>query len=145
MADAYIVDARVLIQYFLTETNTPQVRVLIGGLARGDRLYVPEFGLLECVNILWRNVRFQGLPQTDGEQMIRDLLDLPLNIKPVSELLPRAFQIGLTHQLAIYDSLYIALALDLDCPLITVDVRQSQAAAASGVVLKAIADFSSVP
>jgi predicted nucleic-acid-binding protein len=72
MADAYIVDARVLIQYFLTETNTPQVRVLIGGLARGDRLYVPEFGLLECVNILWRNVRFQGLPQTDGEQMIRD-------------------------------------------------------------------------
>jgi predicted nucleic acid-binding protein len=57
-------------------------------------------------------------------------------------LLPKALQIGLVNQLPIYDSLYIALALELNCPLITVDQRQANTAVVSGVTLKAIADFS---
>lgn len=98
--------------------------------------------MIECVNVLWTNVRFRGLPQTDAEQFTAQLLALPFQIVPVKKLLPQALQISLTHQLAIYDSLYIALALRLNCPLITVDARQLNAATACGVVIKPIADFS---
>ena len=87
-------------------------------------------------------MRFQGLPQTDAEQFIDELLALPFQIVPVKDLLLQALQIGLTRQLAVYDSLYIALALNLDCPLITVDDRQADAAAQNGVTLKRITDFS---
>ena len=93
-------------------------------------------------NVLWKHIRFDGLPQTDATEVVANLLMLPFQIVTVHPLLPTALQIGLRHQLAVYDSLYIALALKVNCPLITVDTRQSNAAAASGVILKAITDFS---
>lgn len=52
-----------------------------------------------------------------------------------------ALQIGLVHQLAIYDSIYIALAEQFNCPLITADVKQEAAAKAIGVTIKPITDF----
>lgn len=143
MATTYVVDASVAIKYFLTETYTPEVRVLVAQMYQGEhQLHIPEFCLLECVNVLWTNVRFRGLPQTDAEQMIVEMLALPFQIVSVTSLLPRALLIGLMHQLAIYDSMYIALALDMNCPLITVDERQLNAATACGVVIKPITDFS---
>jgi len=142
MAGSYVVDTSVVAHYLYADTYTPQVRVLVDLMYQGDRLYIPEFCLIECVNVLWKKVRFQGLPQTDAEQLIDELLALPLQIVPVKDLLLQALQIGLNRQLAVYDSLYIALALNLDCPLITVDDRQADAAAENNVTLKQITDFS---
>lgn len=109
---------------------------------QGDQLCIPEFCLLECVNVLWKEVRFQGLPQTQAEQIVDELLALSFRIMLTVPLLPRALQIGLNCQLAVYDSLYIALALNLDCPLVTVDDRQRNGAIACGIILKPITDFS---
>ena len=53
----------------------------------------------------------------------------------------RALEIGLKHELAVYDSVYIALAEQLGHPLITDDSRQATAASAEGITLKAITDF----
>ncbi len=138
----YVIDASLVIKRFIVETYTPEARVVLARMERGDELYIPEFCLLECANVLWKEVRFGGMPQTQAEAFLGDLLDLPFQIVPVSNLLPRALQVGLTHQLAVYDSLYIALALEMVCPLITVDRRQADAAAASGATLKPITDFS---
>jgi predicted nucleic acid-binding protein len=138
----YVVDASVVIQYAITQTYTPEARVLVTQMYQGDQLCIPEFCLLECVNVLWKEVRFRGLPQTQAEQIVGELLALSFRIMPTVHLLPRALQIGLSYQLALYDSLYIALALNLNCPLVTVDERQGNGAIASGVILKAITDFS---
>lgn len=138
----YIVDTSVVIQYFISQSYTPQARVLIARMYSGDELYIPEFSLLECANVLWKEVRFRGLSQINAEEIIAELLRLPFQIVSVKHLLPRALQIGLNHQLAVYDSLYIALALDLNFPLITVDDKQLNAALACGVVIKQITDFS---
>ncbi|MDF5732781.1 MAG: type II toxin-antitoxin system VapC family toxin [Rhizonema sp. PD38] len=94
-----------------------------------------------CANVLWKQVRFQGMSQTEADQLLVELLALPFDIMPVGNILPRALQIGLSNQLAIYDSFYIALAETLSCPLITVDRRQAEAATASNVVIKPITDF----
>ena len=66
---------------------------------------------------------------------------LPMYIEPAPLLLQRALEIGLQHQLVVYDSAYIALAERLSYPFITVDARQEQAARALGVTLKPISDF----
>jgi len=139
---SYVVDTSVVMRRFIIEPYTPESRELLARMDRGDDLFIPEFCLIECVNVFWKKVRFQGLPQADAEQFIIDLLGLDFYIVPVSKLLTRALQIGLTHQLAVYDSLYIALALDRGFPLITVDDKQSNAATACGVVIKPINDFS---
>lgn len=142
MAERYVVDTSVLGHYFGTDTYTAEASVLLTRLDEGDELYIPEFSLIECVNILWKAVRFRGMPQTLAEQFVDELLALQFRLMPVRSLLPQALQIGLTHQLAVYDSLYIALALSLSCPLITVDDRQASAATGNGVILKPITDFS---
>jgi predicted nucleic acid-binding protein len=102
---------------------------------------VPEFARLECVNVLWKQVRFQNMPQVDAEQLVIDLMALPLQTTPFAALYSRSLKIGLTHQLAIYDSVYIALAEHLNHPLITVDQAQTRAASAEGVTIKPVTDF----
>jgi predicted nucleic acid-binding protein len=138
----YVVDASVVIQYAIAQTYTLEARGLVARMYHEDQLCIPEFCLLECVNVLWKEVRFRGLPQAQAEQIVDELLSLAFRIMPTVHHLPRALQIGLSCQLAVYDSLYIALALNLDCPLVTVDDRQGNGAIACGVTLQPITDFS---
>ena len=137
----YIVDASVVIQRLIRDTYTEQTRALFSQLTEADNLIVPEFCLLECTNVLWKQVRFQGMAQSQAELLVNDLAALPLVIMRGRDLLQHGLQIGLRHQLAVYDSVYIALALKLNYPLITVDERQERAAAAEGVTIKALTDF----
>jgi predicted nucleic acid-binding protein len=141
MTLAYVVDTSVVIQRFIAEAYTPNVRVLFSQLSQGIDLVVPEFCLLECTNVFWRQVRFQGMSQTDAEQFIDQLGQIPFEIVPAPTLMSQALQIGLSKQLAIYDSIYIALALNRQCSLITVDERQVKAAITTGVTSKPISDF----
>jgi predicted nucleic acid-binding protein len=137
----YVVDTTIVIKRLVKEIYTPNVKTLFRSLAEGDELLCPEFCLVECTNVLWKHVRFHGMPQATAEETITRLLDLPLSVESVGRLLPRALQVGLAHNLAVYDALYITMAEDLDCSLITVDDRQAKAAAAIGVALKPITDF----
>ncbi len=139
---AYVVDASVVIQYAIAQAQTAEARRLVAQMYGGDMLHIPEFCFLECANVLWKQVRFHGLSQLNAEQIIQELLRLPFQIESVSQLLPNALEIGLAYQLAVYDSLYIALAQALELPLITVDDRQSVAATARGLVVKPVDDFS---
>jgi predicted nucleic acid-binding protein len=140
MAD-YIVDASIVIDHLIQGPYTVNTDALFDTLAPSDGLIVPEFCLLECTNVLWKQVRFQGMPQKQATLLLRDLRRLPLERTPVKRLLGRALQIGLKHQLAVYDSLYIALAERTRHPLITIDQPQTRAASAEGVILKPISDF----
>ncbi len=142
MSDTYIVDASVIVQRLIRDSETPHVRTLFRLM--GDRqveLWVPEFCLAECANVLWKAVRFRGMSPQQAETLSRDLTAAPLYIATIAPYLPRALAIGLRHQLPIYDSVYIAIAEAISHPLITVDRRQAEVASAEGVPLKAITDF----
>jgi predicted nucleic acid-binding protein len=143
---AYVVDASVVIQRLIVDTYSSNAKVLFDGLADSqDELWIPEFCLLECANVLWKQVRFRGLPEDQALRLIRDLIVLPLYVTPVSDLISNAMRIGLDHELAIYDSLYIAMAAHLGSSLITVDARQEEAAKTIGVMVKPITDFIPAP
>lgn len=137
----YIVDASVVIEYLVTGSYTPNARALFSQVTPADRLIVPEFCLLECTNVLWKQVRFQGMPFFQAHALLKHLRKLPLTRVPVKAALDTALKIGVTHQLAVYDSTYIALASRSRYPLITLDQPQSRAARAEGVALKPITDF----
>ena len=96
---------------------------------------------MECTNVIWKQVRFRGMPSTQAEILVHDLVGLPLMLVPITGMLPRGLQIGLKHQLAVYDAVYIALAEQLNHPLITVDGRQEDAAKAEGIQTKPLSDF----
>lgn len=138
----YIVDTSIVVQFLITDTYTQNTRALFQSLTRGDSIHVPEFCYLECTNVLWKEVRFNRMLPADAEAQIKSLRALPLHIVNIESLLERTLQIGLQHQLAVYDSAYITLAEKLYFPLITADTRQETAARSLGVTIKPITAFS---
>ena len=131
----YVVDASVLIEYLIKGTSTFQITAFFNQITALDGLTIPEFCLLECTNVIWKQVRFQNMPRADTENLLRILRAMRLRRAPMKHLLDRALEIALRHQLAVYDSGYIALALHYGYPLVTLDQRQSRAAA-EGIVLQ---------
>lgn len=144
MKQIYVLDPSILIQAYIADTDTAGVQTLLAGLENEppDDFYVPDFCLLECTNILWKRARFHGMPVAQAKQAVDDLSALPLLRRPSADFLLRAFEIGLAQQIAIYDSVYIAMADALQVPLITADTKQSTAALATGITLQPISGFS---
>jgi predicted nucleic acid-binding protein len=139
----YVVDASVVIGRLIHEPYTPYATALFRQSVGLHQLCIPEFCRLECVNVLWKHVRFQGMPQSTAEQVIRDLSALPLKVVAIKRLYRRALQIGLRYQLAVYDSVYVALAERLGCPLISLDSPQLHAAQMESVIIKPLTEFKS--
>ena len=138
---AYIVDASVVIEYLVAGQHTLNARALFTQAMPGDRFIVPEFCLLECTNVLWKQVRFQGMPAAQAQGLLKNLKKLPLTRVPAKAALNTALSIGLTHNLAIYDSTYVALAKRSNIPLVSLDQPQIRAAAAEGVAVALITNF----
>lgn len=104
MTARYIVDTSVVVQNPITDIHTPTVELLFTQASDGViELWVPEFCLLECANVLWKAARFCGLPSEQAAQLLVDPVAFPLYITPVGELLPRALALSLAHDLAVYD------------------------------------------
>jgi predicted nucleic acid-binding protein len=137
----YIVDTSVLVQRVVREAHTSNVLAMLKQVKTPDELCVPEFCILECINVLWKQVIFNATVQADAEQLTTDLLKLSLRLLPTQPVYMDALKIGIRYKLAVYDSIYIALAKHLNYPLITVDQKQAAAAQQEQVILKPITDF----
>ncbi len=137
----YIVDASVVIEYLVSGAYTAQAQAFFNQVTAADRLIVPEFCLLECTNVIWKQVRFNGMARSEADELLTVLRMLKLRRAPMKRLLDRALDIALKHQLAVYDSGYVALALHYGYPLLTIDQPQMRAAVGEGVILKSLSDF----
>lgn len=143
--DDYVLDATVVIQHLIREANTPAADALFDRLGASTQLHVPAFCFVECANVLWKRVRFHGLPAATAATLLSNLLALPLAISPSTTLLPAALALGIHHTLSVYDALYIALAQERGCPLVTEDRRQADVARALGVLLVPLTAFTPPP
>ena len=79
----YIVDASIMAQLFITDTYSAETKLLFKGINLGDTLHIPEFGLLECTNVIWKQVRFAELSQADADVLVNQLLALNVAVTPV--------------------------------------------------------------
>ena len=132
----YLVDASVVAEFLIGGTYTANAQAFFRGA-----FTVPELCLSECANVIWKQVQHRGMPAAQALQALRDLKALPLRRAPTKAVLGMALGIGLKHNLAIYDSLYIALALRSKQAFVTLDGKQGAVAIAEGVTVKPITDF----
>jgi predicted nucleic acid-binding protein len=85
-------------------------------------VYAPDLLLIEAASALWRRtVILKELAVSDAKAIYRDLLTLPLNFQPSERLAASAFSLALVHRHSTYDSLYRALAIEMDCEFVTAD------------------------
>ena len=118
-----MVDASVALKWFLPENGSSEAENLLTAFLIGTvSLYAPDLLLIEAASALWRrSVVLKELASSDAKAIYRDLLTLPLNFQPSERLAASAFSLAIAHRHSAYDSLYCALAIEMDCEFITAD------------------------
>ena len=103
------------------------VDLLVNGrlLPRAGVLATPAHMDAEVLSALGRLHRQGVLTASDVEEMLDDLVALPVDRVPIGNLALRAF--ALRPNVAQRDGMYVALAQALDCPLSTTDARLARA------------------
>ena len=143
MEQRFVIDASVVVQGFIEDSESLRVISLLKNLADPItlKLHIPDFCLVECTNIFWKRISFHGKPFVDAQEALNRLMTTPLYIHESTKFLSRALTIGRDYKLAVYDSVYLALCERLQLPLITADIRQAQAAEKLNILLKSLSDF----
>jgi len=122
-----IADASVIIKWFirLKENDRKQALVIKKQMLEGKFiLAAPDLLFYEVINVLTikRMVR-----KTSLDRMIKLLFQYPFEIIwPSGELFESAAKLAKRFDLTIYDAVYLALAQELDCPLVTADNKLYQ-------------------
>ncbi len=123
-----VVDASIAAKWFLPEADAPAAIRLLDGrhhLVAPDLIY-PEVG-----NLAWKLHTRGVLSGAEASDLIEHFLSMPLEIYDSAFLLAPALEIAIATKRTIYDSLYLALAVELGGTVITADERWVNALAAS--------------
>ncbi|MBL8800079.1 MAG: type II toxin-antitoxin system VapC family toxin [Planctomycetia bacterium] len=129
---ACVIDASVLIKLVVSETDSDKVRALFDHLVLDPaaQFHVPEFCLLECTNILWKQARKKILSISDANLKLQMMRGLALQIEPLGDLLDPALNMAASLDVSAYDATYLAASSRLGLPLITADDKLFRKAAA---------------
>ena len=109
---------------FLVEALLRDASVL-----ENETFIAPDIALYEVVNTLWKHqVLFRDLE--DASVRIELFIDMTSSqivqlLRPDSKLLDKAFALSVKHRASMYDTIFVALALQLGVELRTYDDRQS--------------------
>jgi len=119
-----IVDASVAAKWFLPEPDAPAALRLLNGRYR---LAAPDLIRAEFGNVVWKLHARGTLDTKEAADMIEHFLSMPLEIHDSTYLLAPALQIAIATNRTVYDSLYLALAVELGGTVITADKRWTNA------------------
>jgi len=114
----YVVDASVAIKWFIPEIHS---EAALQAQRSRHRLHVPALMTLELGNVLAKKIRRGELTRTEGDVILKELKQLPLQRHADERLFPTAYQLALDTQRSVYDCLYLALAEAVDGMMITAD------------------------
>jgi len=116
----YVVDANVVAKWFVPERLSDEAARLLDDrheLVSPDLLW-PELG-----NVLWKKARAGQLTGREAARIVQALDEFPLTVFPSRLVLQGALEIALGTGRSVYDGVYVALAVALECPLVTADER----------------------
>jgi predicted nucleic acid-binding protein len=115
-----VVDASVAAKWFLPEPGAAAALRLLDGR---HRLAAPDLIRSEFGNIVWKLHARAVLDMNEASDLIDHFLSMPLEIHDSTYLLGPALQIAIATNRTVYDSLYLALAVELDGTVVTADER----------------------
>jgi predicted nucleic acid-binding protein len=131
---SFVLDASVAAKWMLPakeELLRPEAYRLLDAYGTGEvNLVVPDIFWAECGYIMWKAVWQQRLPRAEAEIALLSLMAQKIPTVPSVNLVQQAVSIAFDFGRAVYDCLYVALAVQAKKPLITADERLANALAA---------------
>ena len=120
----YVIDAGVAVKWFIPEVDSDIAHQLLERYLQGvDGPVAPDLLIAECGNVFWRRCRQGDITPEEATESLADLLTLQVPLVPATSLVQSALSLALQHQRTVYDALYLALAQERNCDLITADER----------------------
>jgi predicted nucleic acid-binding protein len=120
----YVIDAGVVVKWFISEVDSDIAHQLLERYLQGvDTPVAPDLLIAECGNVLWRRCRQGDITPEEATESLADLLTLQVPLVPATSLVQSALQLALQYQRTVYDALYLTLAQERNCDLITADER----------------------
>lgn len=128
-----VVDVSVAVKWTLpaNESLKPEAfQLLERYYAKQIHFIVPDIFWAELGNVFWKAVRQGRQSRKAAEEAIAVMMERDFPTISSQELLPEAVAIALSCERTVYDSLYVALAVQTSTQLITADERLANAMAA---------------
>jgi predicted nucleic acid-binding protein len=117
-----VLDASVAVKWYVPEGHAPEARRF---MVPRFAMHVPSFFAAECGNTIWKKSgQRRELDRDRGREIFDEILAYPKRIHDAEILTALAYDLahGVGNvKLAIYDFIYLALAVALDCRLVTAD------------------------
>ncbi len=141
-ASLLIVDASVVAKWLLPEPDRLLALRLQERYRSGEvTLLAPRVLLAEVGNALWKRV-LRGDVTSEVAQLGFEQLCLdPPKLVDSNEVMLSALQLALLHRQTIYDCLYLALALERLCRLVTADEKFFRATSTVYPFVRLLRDF----
>ena len=117
-----VIDASVLIKFFLPEVLSGQAEKILTQVEQGEiKLRAPDLIYPETGNILWKKHRRKELSRSEVEDISGSIESLPISIETSKPLMSLAIELGMAYGITVYDSMYMVVAKISESALITAD------------------------
>lgn len=124
----YVLDASVVIKWLVPELHSDRAERFIAAFRAGKLDFIaPDIVSAEVGHSLGRLVVRREISHDACFDALADYLALALPTTPSVGLVSRAARLALDHMGSFYDALYLSLAFERDCPLLTADERMVRA------------------
>ena len=131
-----MVDASVAAKWVLHEADSDAARRIV----EQAQLMAPDLLWAELGSLLWRRQRNGELTAAQAREMLLTLRAFRIRTHGMFPLLPLALEIAMTIGHSVYDCVYLALADEEDCRVVTAD-RRLQNAVAAGPLAQSVLDL----
>ncbi|MBU9211625.1 type II toxin-antitoxin system VapC family toxin [Burkholderia multivorans] len=131
----WVVDTSAIVRLFIPDGPFhPEIEAAMNRAMHGsDVVLAPDLMLAESANVLLRKQRRGELSSGEVVEIIEAIASLPVRIEPHAPLLVAAFSLADTHDLTVYDALYLALAERHGARLMTCDDQLDRVAKTMGL------------
>lgn len=130
----YVLDVSVALKWAITpadETLSSEAIDLLSQYVHGEADFlVPDIFWAEIANVLWKGSRQGRWSPAVAEQIASEMHARNFPTTPSHQLMHGALRIAFTYDRAVYDCLYLALAIQSGSPMLTADERLANTMAA---------------
>ncbi len=116
----FVVDASVAIKWVVPEIHFEAARRLLG---RNYELLVPDFFFSEVANVFCQRVIRGEDSMDDAKVALEAIQTQPLQVYSSIGLMLDAFNMAASTQRAVYDCVYLTLAVNYQCQMVTADEK----------------------
>lgn len=119
-----VLDASVVVKCLVPELDSDKSKRLLARWSQGDfEVAAPAMISVEVASMLSKRTLRGLLPEDRAISLYQEFVHLQIPLEPIAGPMPVALKIALRYRRSIYDTLYLALALEMGWDFITADEK----------------------